>query len=421
MLAAATCLLTRPAPAAASHVAETHLASLPVEVKGVLGGFELYGVKRDLRSLCSSDLGGRRIGSPGHALARSWLGSRFEAAGLHTEFVPFTLEVDALDLDAVPFLEVAETGRWLRHRVDFAEHPRSPDVPETLTTDRWVVLETLPRDEGLSELAARAREEGAAGVLVPHRPTADGYLSKRVSARPEAGLPLISVDTALVPTLAGKRLRARIPLRRVRPRGAHVVARLPGEDRRLDREPLLVGAHYDAMGDDVSGLRFPGAGDNAAGVAIVLELARLFARASTRPSRTILFAAFDGEELDAQGTKIYAEALHESGVQPIVVNLDMAATLGEAIFVEPGGDPQLTIDALDRAGEWLEQPLVVASVSSDNRRFAQVGFPTVGIALGGGGMHTPADTVERVDPNAMAAAGRLLAAAIAQIAWSARP
>ena len=94
----------------------------------------------------------------------------------------------------------------------------------------------------------------------------------------------------------------------------------------------------------------------------------------------------------------------------------LAAKLNGRVAVEPGAEPAQTLAALDRAGEWLELPLAIASVSSDNRRFARVGFPSVGIGLGGEGIHTPADTPERVDRDALAAAGRLLLATVWQLA-----
>ncbi len=93
----------------------------------------------------------------------------------------------------------------------------------------------------------------------------------------------------------------------------------------------------------------------------------------------------------------------------------------EAVWVEPGAGTDPLITALDQAGRWLGIPLVMGAVSSDNRRFAQVGIPAVGIAAGGANFHTPADTVERVEPEVMRQVGRLLLTAIWQLAWKMRP
>ena len=79
------------------------------------------------------------------------------------------------------------------------------------------------------------------------------------------------------------------------------------------------------------------------------------------------------------------------------MNLDGAAQFHQAVWAELSDNADALIQALDQAGEWLETPLTVGAVGSDNRRYAQVGFPTVGLALGGVGGHTPADTVAARD------------------------
>ncbi len=100
-----------------------------------------------------------------------------------------------------------------------------------------------------------------------------------------------------------------------------------------------------------------------------------------------------------------------------MINLDGAARFHEAVWVEPGGPADILVNALDQAGQWLEIPLILGAVGSDNRRYAAQGFPTVGVALGGVGGHTPADVPDHVELDALELAGRLLLATIGQLAW----
>ncbi|MCI0672645.1 MAG: M28 family peptidase, partial [Myxococcaceae bacterium] len=72
--------------------------------------------------------------------------------------------------------------------------------------------------------------------------------------------------------------------------GANLLATLPGARERW----VLVGAHYDHVGQ-VGGRTYWGADDNAAAVAILLEVARRLA-AHPPQGRGVLLAAFDGEE-----------------------------------------------------------------------------------------------------------------------------
>jgi aminopeptidase YwaD len=238
-----------------------------------------------------------------------------------------------------------------------------------------------------------------------------------VMAPPPIALPALVVRADLVPSLIGVQLRASVPIKRLFASGAHVLGRIAGADPAFDNTPLLVGAHYDGVGDDPGGARIPGAADNAAGVAVVLELARTLICAPALPRRPIILAAFDGEEVNALGSQVYAHDLKKQGLRPLVINLDGAARFNEAVWVEPGGPADALVTALDLAGQWLEIPLIMGAVGSDNRRYAGQDFPTVGVALGGVGGHTPADMPEQVDLAAIELAGQLLLATIGQLAF----
>lgn len=95
---------------------------------------------------------------------------------------------------------------------------------------------------------------------------------------------------------------------------ANLDADLVGRSR--PEEILLVGAHYDSV------LGSPGAGDNASGVAALLELARLL-----RPSaldRTVRFAAFVNEEppfyfTSRMGSLVYARACRGRGERVVAM------------------------------------------------------------------------------------------------------
>ncbi len=87
--------------------------------------------------------------------------------------------------------------------------------------------------------------------------------------------------------------------------GRNVVAVLPGADPKLKGEWVLLSAHYDHLGKKGDHI-FPGADDNASGVAMLLEVARYFALREARPRRTVVFAAFDLEETGLLGSTHFA-------------------------------------------------------------------------------------------------------------------
>lgn len=76
--------------------------------------------------------------------------------------------------------------------------------------------------------------------------------------------------------------------------GHNVLARVPGSGPLADRA-IVVGAHYDHLGPAAHGEAYWGADDNAAAVAILMELARALGRGPVA-GRQVLLAFFDGEE-----------------------------------------------------------------------------------------------------------------------------
>jgi len=80
--------------------------------------------------------------------------------------------------------------------------------------------------------------------------------------------------------------------------GQNVISVLEGKERKT--EFVIVSAHYDAIGE-----QFAGAMDNAAGVTVMIELARLLTK--NPPSRSVIFIAFDGGEQNDAGAKFYAD------------------------------------------------------------------------------------------------------------------
>lgn len=86
--------------------------------------------------------------------------------------------------------------------------------------------------------------------------------------------------------------------------GRNVGARLLGSDPKLRDEWIIVSAHYDHLGQQ-GGLIFPGADDNASGVAMLLEVARAFARSADRPRRSLMFVGFDLEEAGLWGSRYF--------------------------------------------------------------------------------------------------------------------
>lgn len=88
--------------------------------------------------------------------------------------------------------------------------------------------------------------------------------------------------------------------------GHNVAAKLEGSDPVLREEWIIIGAHFDHLGRSGSDY-YPGADDNASGVAMMLEVARCMASAEVRPRRSVLFVGFDLEEYGLLGSRYFVE------------------------------------------------------------------------------------------------------------------
>jgi hypothetical protein len=87
--------------------------------------------------------------------------------------------------------------------------------------------------------------------------------------------------------------------------GWNVGGLIPGGDPAVADELVIVSAHFDHLGRR-GGELYPGADDNASGVAMCLELARVWGRSKVRPRRSIAVVGFDLEERMLWGSTWFA-------------------------------------------------------------------------------------------------------------------
>lgn len=197
--------------------------------------------------------------------------------------------------------------------------------------------------------------------------------------------------------------------------GHNALGGIDGRDPALRGEVVIVGAHMDHLGVDPLGRTYNGADDNASGAAVVLHLARLLKENRWRPKRTVLFVLFGAEEQGLVGSRHLAEGLpfeHESVV--CVLNMDMVgrgttevtlagvkrfAPMGQRLLASLPEGLRKQVVAEDDVGPW-----------GDHWPFAEKGVPAFFLATRGEhpDYHTVDDDAERLQPECMEAAARVL-------------
>ena len=204
----------------------------------------------------------------------------------------------------------------------------------------------------------------------------------------------------------------------------NILAVLPGTDKHLRDEYIVVGSHYDhlGMGGQGSGSRrpdtlgvHPGADDNASGDAVVLELARHFKKAGS--PRSIIFAFFGAEEQGLVGSKKFLEWMKQDDAQrknlPVntkgivaMVNLDMVGRMRDNALSVSGtgtssGFKAMTEDVAALTG--LHVTCVPDGYGpSDQASFVAADIPVLFLTTGGHmEYHTPADVPSTLNYDGM--------------------
>src|SRR5579884_948142 len=174
----------------------------------------------------------------------------------------------------------------------------------------------------------------------------------------------------------------------------NVVGKVNGSDPQLAKQAILYSAHYDHLGihpDEKGDNIYNGAVDNATGCGILLEMARVFAAASQKPKRSVIFAAVTAEEQGLLGSKYLGEhpPLPAKNIS-LDLNYDALAPLGDPQQVVVSGAERTTVyPVVEKTAKEFglsiqpdDQPEAGHYYRSDHFSMARVGVPAFSIDEG---------------------------------------
>lgn len=175
---------------------------------------------------------------------------------------------------------------------------------------------------------------------------------------------------------------------------------------------IVVSAHYDHLGVK-DGKVYAGADDDASGIAAMLALAAHFKQHP--PEHSIVFAAFDGEELGVRGSEAFVAALPFPREQLVMdLNLDMVSRSDDKVIYAVGTSYTPSLKPLvaqaaarstvkvrlghDRPA-WLAGDVEDWTDSSDHGPFHDAGVPFLYFGVDDHvDYHEPSDTADKIDP-----------------------
>lgn len=209
--------------------------------------------------------------------------------------------------------------------------------------------------------------------------------------------------------------------------GTNIVGVLPGSDKHLSDQVILVCAHYDGPGV-VNGKLLPDAAGSATAVAAMLDIARQLAGSKHRLHRSVAFAAFDcGNERYLGAFAFTARKDFDPARIAAVVDLDM---LGRPLFNVIGNtvlaigatdDPRLrqTVAAAGEATKLRTVPLGSDLAGPIGDYFAFQQWPIPCLLLTNGlysDYYKPTDTAQKIDYELLERTANTAAIAIRDLA-----
>jgi hypothetical protein len=228
--------------------------------------------------------------------------------------------------------------------------------------------------------------------------------------------------------------------------GVNIGAKIVGSDPTAADKWVILGTHYDHLGQHGEVI-YPGADDNASGVAMMLEVARTIASAPQKARRSIAFVGFDLEErgpkgeFGLRGSQFFARhspmALEKIAlfVTADMIGRSLGGVLESTAFVLGSEHEPEVRPWLDKAAEG--KPVKLALLGSDmlvidrsdygpfrSRKIPYLFFTTGESPV----YHTPRDVAETIDYPKLEAISRIIAGVVREAlsspvepAWAAVP
>lgn len=183
----------------------------------------------------------------------------------------------------------------------------------------------------------------------------------------------------------------------------NLVATLPGTAPSEGRSALLLMSHYDSVPGS------PGAADDMAGTAVLLQTAYELAIAGTWRN-DIVFLVTDGEETGLRGAAAFVNEHPLARRVGLVINLEARGGAGpSALFETSTGNQQLIASFADTVSRPVSSSLMVEVYrrmpnGTDLTLFINEGIPALNFAFTGDGAryHSAHDTPDRLSPASVA-------------------
>lgn len=335
-------------------------------------GQDMVYARKVVDTLASPQMHGRGYVNKGDRLAAAYIAAEFKKAGLvsfnkaGSPFQYFSFPVNSFPGKMSLAVEERRRGtmRSLLPGEDFILRSSSPSVKGKFTVVR-ADRQSVATDEAWQAFRSRDLRKtfvyvdtsgisdknrlrlledfvkyprNVAGIILPVRPSPyqieEGHLCTHMLpldlSQRQSSVPVVEIGAA-TDTITAIRIEAQAKLLK-NYTSQNVIGYVPGSQ--YPDSFIVFTAHYDHLGHFGKAAYFPGANDNASGVAMLLNLAKYYGDPAHRPRCSVVFIAFGAEEVGLIGSRVFAESpLFPLSRIRFLVNMDILGTGDEGVTV----------------------------------------------------------------------------------------
>ncbi len=372
---------------------------------------DLSYAKEVIHTLTAPDFHGRGYVAEGDKKTAEFIASEFERLGLQpidgSYFQAFSVAVNAFPGE----VSLAFNGLVQTPGVDYLIAPQSPRIKgafetvhistDDLKTDKWI--KKIDQASGKFLVVNQDQYKGETQEIKERIEQLVGYFQSDQGG-PHVGLLLVSSNKLTwspSPRVGGKpvvQAKTKLDVEDIglititieskfynQYQTQNVIGRIEGESDSL----LVFTGHYDHLGRMGKDVYFPGANDNASGIAMLLDLASYYSERKKKPKYSMAFIAFGAEEIGLLGSQHFVRTpLFPLQDIRFLLNLDLVGTGDDGITVVNGSIHKKQFSQLQAINNRLDLLPAVntrgEACNSDHCPFHYQGVPSFFIYTLGG-------------------------------------
>lgn len=384
------------------------LCSFSIYTYTKLNNFQSKAVKNNIEYICSDAFQGRLGGTLGNSMAANYIKNEFKTMGLETlsnsYYQSFETNCPKV-LDNTPIFAITDKDGKLIETFEYGINYKESLLNFRINEMKFNTSNVYAKNtNGLylvdasknNKLILFTNSDNSLNFRSSFFDTSDGDLYVNVTKET-----LADINSYLD---NGYSAYIYIPYEVQSTTLNNVVGVIKGSNS--DLPPLILGAHFDHVGTDLSGNTYNGALDNASGTAFLLELAKYIKNLGT-PDRDIIFVAFNGEELGLKGSTAFAEEYSDLLQGSRVYNFDMIGSYdGVPLCIMSGETNSTKSPLVDEVATVMKESKIYFNYlfqdASDHVPFIDMGVEAITLCDNDTSrIHTPNDRIEYISEPAI--------------------